>query len=156
MNRNLLRFIDDRLLDSERFFTLTNPIFYIFLMLSFIYVGLLVVIKFIWNSKRWYFQEWDYMQFKKLIKSKSKTGFKDDELKYLGKWIRRNPKHRRIKEIKEFLERYQGATHDNKAQDEFNTYCSHPQFDILGCPYDNQECQKCQYNKDDRGKEEIV
>ncbi len=23
--------------------------------------------------------------------------------------------------------------------------CEHPQFDILGCPYDNQECVTCQY-----------
>jgi len=23
--------------------------------------------------------------------------------------------------------------------------CDHPQFDILGCPFDNQECEKCQY-----------
>ena len=23
--------------------------------------------------------------------------------------------------------------------------CYHPQFDILGCPFDNQKCENCQY-----------
>jgi hypothetical protein len=26
-----------------------------------------------------------------------------------------------------------------------NSVCSHPQYDILGCPYGNQECEKCNY-----------
>lgn len=29
--------------------------------------------------------------------------------------------------------------------DVIKSVCDHPQFDILGCPFDNQECEKCQY-----------
>ena len=29
--------------------------------------------------------------------------------------------------------------------DVIKSVCDHPQYDILGCPFDNQECEKCQY-----------
>lgn len=101
MNKNIWKFFNDLLFDSTKFYVLTNPLFYIFLIISMLFVGIIVVYEFIWNDKRWYYQEYDYL----LLKKKVKNGLSDKQLVNMNSWIKRNPNHRRIKQIKEIYER---------------------------------------------------
>ena len=46
--------------------------------------------------------------------------------------------------IIELMEAY---TNQQKVVSDEKKVCTHLKFEILGCPYDNQECEKCDYFK---------
>ena len=47
--------------------------------------------------------------------------------------------------LKRFERLSNPINNDLHIPDVMPSVCDHPQFDILGCPYDNQECVTCQY-----------
>lgn len=97
MKNNIWKFFDYLLFDYPKFYVLSNPLFYIFLIITLLFVGIIVVYEFIWNDKRWYYQEWDY----RMLKYKARNGLSDNQVDNMRRWIHRNPYHRRIEQIKE-------------------------------------------------------
>lgn len=91
-------------MDIERFFMLTNPIFWLFYLLSWL---LTAIIWFwdnvLWNRKRFYWHIYDYFSAKREIQK----GLTKQGLKNVKAWLaleeKRNIKHRYLKELKSLV-----------------------------------------------------